>query len=131
MGSASDDRSRRIVRRLFLAGTALLATAFFLIGTPFLLLAIGHIRHNDWTQFSNEGQTYGGIAAIFGMLALVGVAISLVLQSRDAAANRELAQRTVHADLLSRAFDDPGLLACWGLSYQGDEDRTVSTSTRI
>lgn len=103
---SGDHRRRRTARRLLLAAAALLATAAFLIGTPFLLLAIGHVRHNDWTRFSNEGQAYGGIAAAFGMLALLGVAASLVLQSREAAANRELAQRTIQGDLLSRALDD-------------------------
>jgi hypothetical protein len=120
---SGDHRRRRTVRRLLLAAVALLATAAFLIGTPFLLLAIGHVRHNDWTRFSNEGQAYGGIAAVFGMLALLGVAVSLVLQSRDAAANRELAQRTIQADLLSRALNDRELLACWGPSLHGDDQQ--------
>src|SRR5215472_5806684 len=99
----------RIARYLFLAGIALLATASFIIGTPFVLLAIGHIHPSDWLQFSNEGQAYGGIAAVFGMLALVGVVTSLVLQSRESAANRESAQRSIHKDLIFRALDDPEL----------------------
>lgn len=115
--------SRRTFRRLLLAAATLLAIAAFLVGTPYLLLVIGHIRHNDWTQFSSEGQAYGGIAAVLGMLALVGVVASLVLQSREAAASRELAQRTIHADLLSKALDDPGLLACWGPSRHGDDEQ--------
>src|SRR5260370_15365376 len=86
-----DPSDRRTGRRLLLAAAALLAIAAFLIGTPYLLLAIGHVRHNDWTQFSSEGQAYGGIAAVLGMLALVGVAASRVLQSREAAARLELA----------------------------------------
>jgi hypothetical protein len=120
---SGDHRRRRTARRLFLAAAALLATAAFLIGTPFLLLAIGHVRPNDWTRFSNEGQAYGGIAAVIGMLALLGVAASLVLQSRDGAANRELAQRTIQGDLLSRALDDRELLACWGPSRHGDDQQ--------
>jgi Family of unknown function (DUF6082) len=119
----NDPGDRRTVRRLILAAGALLAIAVFLIGSPYLLLAIGHIRHSDWTKFSNEGQAYGGIAAVLGMLALVGVAASLVLQSREAAVGRELAQRTIHADLLSKALDDPGLRACWGPSRHGGDDQ--------
>lgn len=119
----SDHRRRRTVHRLLLVAAALLTAAAFLIGTPFLLLAVGHVRHNDWAEFSNEGQAYGGIAAVFGMLALLGVAASLVLQSRDAAASREMAQRTIHADLLSRALSDPALLACWGPSVHGDDQQ--------
>jgi hypothetical protein len=56
------------------------------------------------------------------MLALIGVAGSFVLQSREAAASRELAQRTVHSDLLSKALDDADLRACWGPSEQGDDE---------
>jgi len=119
--SVDERRRRRTVQRVVLAVSALLATAAFIVGTPFLLLAISHLQHNDWTQFSNEGQSYGGIAAIFGMLALVGVAASLILQSRQTTASRELTQRTIHADLLSRALNDPELLACWGPSLHGDD----------
>jgi hypothetical protein len=111
----------RAARRLQLIGGVLLAAAAFLVGTPYLFLAIARLRANDWTQFSNEGQAYGGIAAVFGMLALLGVAASLVLQSRETAISRELAQRNVHTDLLSKALDDPALLACWGPTLDGDE----------
>jgi hypothetical protein len=72
-------------------------------------------------MFSNEGQAYGGIAAVFGMLALLGVAASLVLQSRETAISRELAQRNLHTELLSKALDDPALLACWGPTLEGGE----------
>jgi hypothetical protein len=105
-----------------LAAVAILIAAAFLAGTPFLLLVVGHVRPNDWAQFSNEGQAYGGIAAVLGMLALVGVGASLILQARDAATNRELTQRTIHAELLSKGLEDPALLACWGPSLHGDLD---------
>lgn len=120
---ADKNRGRgRAARRLQLIGGVLLAAAAFLVGTPYLLLAIARLRTaSDWTQFSNEGQTYGGIAAVFGMLALLGVAASLVLQSRETAISRELAQRNVHTELLSKALDDPALLACWGTTLDGDE----------
>jgi hypothetical protein len=45
------------------------------------------------------------------MLGLVAVAGSLVLQSREIAVNRELTQRTIHTDLLSRALHEPKLNA--------------------
>lgn len=111
----------RAARRLWLIGGVLLAAVAFLVGTPYLFLAIARLRANDWTMFSNEGQAYGGIAAVFGMLALLGVAASLVLQSHETAISRELAQRNVHTELLSKALDDPALLACWGPTLDGDE----------
>jgi len=43
----------------------------------------------------------------------------LILQSRQAAADFELAQRTIHTDLLAKAVDDPELRACQGSSIHG------------
>ena len=111
--AASPQRGHHITRKLLLVIVALIAAGGFIVGTPFALLAIGYMHRGDWIQFSNEGQAYGGIAAVFGTLALVGVAVSLVLQSRESAANREVAQRTIHSDLMSKALDDPVLRACW------------------
>jgi hypothetical protein len=120
---------RELARRIRFAAVAILIAAAFLAGTPFLLLAVGNVRPNDWTQFSNEGQAYGGIAAVLGMLALVGVGASLILQARDAANNRELTQRTIHAELLSKGLEDPALLACWGRRYTETSITTGSTYT--
>lgn len=121
--SANNHRGRRTLRYLLLTVTALLATAAFLVGAPFVLLALSNVNRSDWTQLSNVGQAYGGVAAMFGMLALIGVAASLVLQARESVANRELAQRTTHSDLLSKALDDPALRACWGPSFHGNDEQ--------
>src|SRR5260370_22952472 len=43
-----------------------------LIGVPFLLLAIGHVRHTRWTRLSNDGQASGSTAKVLGMFAPVG-----------------------------------------------------------
>jgi hypothetical protein len=119
MPQLRDYRHNRLpIRRyIFWTVTALLATAGFGIATPYVLLAVGHIRPGDWAQFSNEGQAYGGIAAVIGMLAIVGVVASLVLQVRESAANRVQMERTFHADLVNRAIDDPDLVECWGVPY--------------
>lgn len=119
--SISKRPHRRTVQRVLLAVSVLLAAAAFIVGTPFLLLAISHLQHDDWTQFSNEGQAYGGIAAAFGVLALVGVAASLILQSRQTTASLELAQRTIHTDLMSKALNDPDLLGCWGPTLHAND----------
>lgn len=122
----------RIGRRSLLVVAILLIATAFLFGTPFALLAISHIRPKDWAQFSNEGQAYGGIAAIFGMLALIGVAASLILQARESIANRESFQRTVHNDLLSRALDDETLRSCWGPAmYEDDKQERQHLYTNL
>ena len=111
---------RKAVRRALLAVVVLLVVAIFIVGTPFALSALGSLKHADWAQFSNEGQTYGGIAAVFGILALAGIAATVILQSRQTAITHAIAQRTVHADLFSKALNDPELLARWGPSIYGD-----------
>jgi Family of unknown function (DUF6082) len=113
----------RVGRWPLIVATALIIAAAFLFGTPFVLLAISHIRPKDWAQFSNEGQAYGGIAAAFGMLALIGVVASLVLQSRESAANRAAFQRSIHNDLMSKALDDEALRACWGRTHFKDSEQ--------
>lgn len=107
-------------RRFLLMGTLLLTSAIFLVGAPFVLFAISRIGREDWLILGNVGQAYGGVAAIFGIIALFGVIDSLRVQHRDSTANLELIQRTVHADLLARSIEDPELLACWGPPMHGN-----------
>ncbi|MET7333316.1 DUF6082 family protein [Nonomuraea sp. NPDC005650] len=114
---------RRFARRLLIALAVISIMAGILLGAPFLLLRVGRTDRESWAMLSDIGEAYGGVASVFGMLALVGVAASLVLQSREAAANRELAQRTIHTDLLIKALDDPALRACWGPSFHNDDER--------
>jgi hypothetical protein len=119
---ASARRRRRIFRYALWVVTALLATVAFAVATPYLLIAVSHIRPTDWGQFSNEGQAYGGIAAVIGMLAIVGVAASLFLQTRDAAVNRAQADRASYENIVQLSLDDPDLLACWGPSDRNPKE---------
>jgi hypothetical protein len=106
---------RRIFRyALWAISTTLLGSAAFAVTTPYLLTALGHLGPNDWGQLSNEGQAYGGIAAVIGMLAITGVAVSLVLQAREAAVNRTQVDRASYENIVQRSLDDPDLIACWG-----------------
>jgi hypothetical protein len=107
-----------ILRYVLWIMTAVLAIVVFGVVTPFAFLAAAHIRPNDWAKFSNEGQAYGGIASVIGMLAIIGVVASLILQARKSAANRLQIDRAFHADLLYKAFEDPELLECWGIAQK-------------
>jgi hypothetical protein len=69
---------------------------------------------NSWARRGNIGQTYGAAAALLSVLALGGVAVSLVLQARESKASREHASRLIHTDLLKMAMDDRAYLECWG-----------------
>ncbi|MFB9830962.1 DUF6082 family protein [Actinoallomurus acaciae] len=68
----------------------------------------------SWARRGDIGQTYGAAAALLSVLALGGVAVSLVLQARESKANREHASRLIHTDLLKMAMDDPAYLERWG-----------------
>jgi hypothetical protein len=107
--------------------TALLGITAFGAATPYLFLLVGRIHPNDWGQFSNEGQAYGGIASVIGMVAIVGVVVSLILQVRESAANRVQLNRTFHSELLYKALEDPELLECWGIQ-QGDATKLKKVS---
>ncbi|GAA0969240.1 hypothetical protein GCM10009555_015960 [Acrocarpospora macrocephala] len=71
---------------------------------------------------SNIGQTYGAASALVSVLALVGVAFSLIVQSREAKATREQAMRALHADLIKMAMDDPLYRACWGAFFTSEDE---------
>jgi len=43
----------------------------------------------DWTQLSLIGQTYGAASALLAVIALLGVAVSLLMQAREARASRQ------------------------------------------
>lgn len=68
----------------------------------------------DWSRLSAIGQTYGAVSAIIAAIALVGVMISLIIQSREARAARQAAQRGHLFELLRMAMDDPRFMECWG-----------------
>jgi len=92
----------------------LLIVAVALIGlSPYALdLFTGATRR--WERLSFIGQTYGAASALLAVLALVGVAVSLVFQARESRATREQAFRDANTEMLKMAMDDPDYAACWG-----------------
>ncbi|MFJ9130356.1 DUF6082 family protein [Streptomyces sp. NPDC102340] len=79
-----------------------------------MLILVAHFEPTGWSRLSDIADVYGGVATAFSILALLGVVVSLVVQSRDAVVNRELTHRSMHSELLSKALEDPELRACWG-----------------
>ncbi|MFI9593703.1 DUF6082 family protein [Nonomuraea sp. NPDC052265] len=101
---------------------SVVAAAGLVVASPFFLAALGRSR-GDWSVLGDIGQTYGAASAILAVLALIGVAFSLVLQAREAKSAREQALRTLHGDLMKMAMDDPVYRACWGAFFaSGDEE---------
>ena len=83
---------------------------------------IGLADDEQWQRFSNIGQTYGAASAMLSVLALIGVAISLIMQCRESKASREQARRALHFELLKMAMDDPFYLHVWGPFAPPDTD---------
>jgi len=88
--------------------------------SPALLLALRD-QSDDWEQLSDIATTYGAAAAFLSVLALAGVAVSLVFQARETKASREQALRALHVDLLRMAMDDETYRRCWGEFFDSDD----------
>jgi hypothetical protein len=95
--------------------------------SPLLLERLGPVdtfeAQAEWQRLGNIGQTYGAASAMLSVLALLGVAVSLMMQARESRAAREQARRALHFELLRMAMDDPFYLAVWGPFAPADEDR--------
>jgi hypothetical protein len=90
------------------------------VASPIVLKLVAKIPGVNWTLLSNVGQTYGAISALLSALALGGVVISILYQSRDVRTAREDAARSRHFELLKMEMDNPAYMevmaAPWGQS---------------
>ncbi|MPZ80520.1 MAG: hypothetical protein GEV28_09030 [Actinophytocola sp.] len=82
--------------------------------SPLALRALDNGDQVDWNRLSDIGETYGAVSAIVAAVALLGVVVSLVTQSREASAARKNARRGHHVELMRMAMDDPRYMECWG-----------------
>lgn len=103
---------------LLLAGIAVIATAIAMF--PLTLRDIPGSTQ-EWNRLSAIAQTYTGAAAIISVIALAGVAASLMLQSRANMVIREQANRAVHIELLKMAMSDPLYCRAWGPFFASDD----------
>jgi uncharacterized membrane protein len=97
----------------------LIAIGGLVILSPFALTELAHSRIN-WRQLSDIGQTYGAVSAMLSSLALVGVIVSLLFQSRDNQNAREQTTRTLQFELLRMAMEDPALMTAGGAPWDLD-----------
>lgn len=102
-----------------------LVGAALTIASPVAMSKIAASTDVDWEQLSYIGQTYGAASAIFSALALTGVAVSLILQARQARAARKEIERNHHFQLMEMAINDPELLTCWGATSSERGARTL------
>ncbi|WP_033341109.1 DUF6082 family protein [Catenuloplanes japonicus] len=61
----------------------------------------------DWSRLSNIGQAYGLASAIFSVLAVTGVAVSLAYQSHGIVVQRDQDISDAHSRLLMLVLSDP------------------------
>jgi len=87
-----------------------------LIGASPLALDVFQGSTSHWNRLSAIGQTYGAASAVLSVLAVIGVAVTLTLQTRDSRALRLQAIRESHIRLLEMAMNDPELNKVWGPS---------------
>src|SRR5207249_17958 len=97
-----------LIWALAVAGAIVLAAA-----SPVVLLPLSATSF-DWTRLGDIGQAYGAASAILAGVALIGVALSLLLQSRQHRAETISAARERHLEIVKLALKDPALAACWG-----------------
>jgi hypothetical protein len=114
-------RRGRLARLILLASVSVLLLGA--VGATPLYLQLLRGDTDNWEELSFIGQTYGAASAILSVFALAGIAISLLLQSKEAKAARIQAMRSLHVDLMTMAIDDPSLLSCWGPSALEPEER--------
>lgn len=75
-----------------------------------------------WGQLGDAGQAYGAASAVLSGLALLGVAVSLVIQQRQHRMTEEQTVRQRHFDLVRLTLDDMKFLNSWGFAPKVDYD---------
>jgi hypothetical protein len=106
---------------LALSVLAIVGAMGLVVVSPLALAALDGDGEN-WERIGNIAQAYGAVSALLSGLAVVGVAVSLVLQAREAKASRVQNTRTMHMEFTKLAMENPEYLGCWG---GPDASRTV------
>jgi hypothetical protein len=106
-------------RSLLLLAMGLLVIIGIVIFSPLAIIELAHFRLN-WIQLSNIGQTYGAVSALLSSLALAGVTVSLLYQSRNNQTAREQTTRSLQFELLRMAMSDPSLMTASGAPWDLD-----------
>jgi hypothetical protein len=83
------------------------SVAALLLLSPLLIGLVGDQFDVDWARLSEIGQSYTGISALLSALALVGVAASIRLQTKQTSITLQHSVRDLQFGLLRLAMDDP------------------------
>ena len=85
-------------------------------------LALRRLGGMSWSRLSDIGQAYGALAAALTALTLGAVAVSVLLQARDARTAQEHGTRMLHLELVQMVIDDPRL-GIWELASRRETRR--------
>lgn len=78
-----------------------------IIASPMLLDIVNDIYGVDWERLGNIGQAYGGISSVLSAFAILGVAASLLIQSRQIRLQQQQVARGMQFELIKIAnYDD-------------------------
>ncbi|GAA3080310.1 hypothetical protein GCM10017600_03770 [Streptosporangium carneum] len=106
--------ARRVGRALALLAAVAVVLAVVLL-SPFVLKEVSGVQGVDWNRLSQAGAAYGFTSAIVSALALAGVAVSLIVQNRQARAEQIQAIRGYYLELVRLELDDMALFQpVWG-----------------
>jgi hypothetical protein len=97
---------------------------------PLLLLAIDRWVILDWPRLSEIGQAYDAASALLAGVAVVGVAISLLMQLRQIRISQVQAARMMHMELMRMLTSDPLLRLTSSSAVDVSEQSGARTSTR-
>jgi hypothetical protein len=108
----STHRSLRPLLAVVGVTTAFLLVVIGLVASPLAVaLMADQAGGGDWDRLSKVGEAYGAPSAILSGLAVVGVAISLIVQTRQLRAAQIQGMRVMQLELMRMLLDDPALAA--------------------
>lgn len=125
LGGNVGTRPAPVTRRLWLySSLTVLAIALILLilVSPIVLFWIaaggiaGPFKEIDWQLVGNVGQAYGGVSAILAGLAFLAVAVSLLMQARQARVAQLQAAHAMQLELFRLAYEHPDLQEGWSRS---------------
>ena len=118
----------KVLRTVAIAAL-IVGSAGLIAVSPAGLNLFSSVKGVDWLKLSSIGQTYGAVSALISGIALAGVVISLILQSRELHLVREQAFRGQQFELLRFAIDNPSFVSSWG--YVPPEGASVEDVRRV
>jgi Family of unknown function (DUF6082) len=121
-GDAAGHTARRVGLLLALL-VVMLAVVSLVLLSPVALAVLNPDGRADWERLANISQTYAAASAVLALLALGGVAASLVFQAREMRMSRSQALRSHHFELLRMAMENPSYMRVWGPSRFPDDEQ--------